>query len=310
MKIGTRGSALAMAQATWVQGALRERHEGLDVQIQIISTKGDRVQDRPLHQVGGTGLFTRKIERSLLDGEVDVAVHSLKDLPAQMRPGLALAAVPEREDARDVLICPDGHSLDTLPHGACVATGALRRRVQLLQRRPDLKLVGIRGNLDTRLRKVREHDDLDATLVGAAGLSRMGWLDRATEFLAPERFIPAGGQGALGIQIRADDEATRAVVATLTHAPTERAARAERAFLHRLEAGCQVPVAVHARLDGDVLVVDGLVSSLDASRVVQDTVSGDPADAAGLGDRLADAVLVAGGKEILDGLRAELEENP
>ena len=299
-----------MAQATWVQGALRDRHPGLDVEICIISTRGDRVQDRPLHQVGGTGLFTREIERALLEGEVDVAVHSLKDLPAQMRPGLALAAVPRREDARDVLICPDGHSLDTLPRGACVATGALRRRVQLLKLRPDLKLVGIRGNLDTRLRKVREQDDLDATLVGAAGLSRMGWLGRATEFLAPERFIPAGGQGALGIQIRDADEVTRAIVAPLTHGPTERAAAAERTFLHRLGAGCQVPVAVHARLDGDRFVVDGLVSSLDARRVVQDAVSGDPADAEALGDRLADAVLSAGGKEILDGLRAELEENP
>lgn len=310
LTIGTRGSPLAMAQATWVQAALRELHPDLDVEIQIISTKGDRVQDRPLHQVGGTGLFTREIERALLDGEVDVAVHSLKDLPAQMRPGLALAAVPRREDPRDVLICPAGYTLDTLPQGACVATGALRRRVQLLQMRPDLKLVGIRGNLDTRLRKVREQPDIDATLVGAAGLSRMGWLDRGTEFLAPGRFIPAGGQGALGIQARADDEETRARVSALTHPPTERAAAAERAFLHRLEAGCQVPVAVHARFEGETLHVDGLVSSLDASRVIQNSTSGDPADAEQLGDRLALAILAAGGDEVLEDLKILTEENP
>jgi len=308
LKIGTRGSPLAMAQATWVEAALRDRHPNLQIEIRIISTKGDRVQDRPLHQVGGTGLFTREIERALLDGEVDVAVHSLKDLPAEMRQGLALAAVPQREDPRDVLICPAGHTLDTLPHGACVATGALRRRVQLLQLRPDLKLVGIRGNLDTRLRKVRELPELDATMVGAAGLSRMGWLDRATEFLAPRRFIPAGGQGGLGIQIRADDETTRERVAILNHAPTERATAAERAFLQRLEAGCQVPVAVHARFDGATLEVDGLVSSLDATQVIQDSISGDPADAEQLGDRLAGAILAAGGDEVLEGLKVLDEE--
>ena len=309
LKIGTRGSPLAMAQATWVAGALRDCHPQLDVQIQIISTKGDRVQDRPLHEVGGTGLFTREIERALLEGEVDVAVHSLKDLPAQMRPGLALAAVPEREDARDVLICPAGHDLDSLPHGACVFTGALRRRVQLHVLRPDLKLVGIRGNLDTRLRKVRELPELDATLVGAAGLSRMGWLERATEFLVPARFIPAGGQGALGIQTRSDDDRTRALVGILTHHETERATAAERAFLARLEAGCQVPVAVHARFDGSTLAVDGLVSSLDATEVLQDSIAGDPADAEDLGNRLAEAILAAGGDVILEGLKAANEEN-
>ncbi len=307
LKIGTRGSPLAMAQATWVQAALRELHPDLDVEIQIISTKGDRVQDRPLHQVGGTGLFTREIERALLEGEVAVAVHSLKDLPAQMRPGLVLAAVPQREDARDVLICPAGHTLDTLPQGACVATGALRRRVQLLKLRPDLKLVGIRGNLDTRLRKVRELPELDATLVGAAGLSRMGWLDRGTEFLAPARFIPAGGQGGLGIQTRLDDDRTRALAAALNHHETERATAAERAFLARLEAGCQVPVAVHARYQGSTLAVDGLVSSLDAAELVQDSIDGEPSDAEELGNQLAETILAAGGREILEGL-AGLEE--
>ncbi len=305
VRLGTRGSPLAMAQATWVAGALRDCHPDLDVQIQVIRTRGDKVQDRPLHQVGGTGLFTREIERALLDGEVDVAVHSLKDLPAQMRPGLALGAVPEREDARDVLICPSGHDLDELPHGACVATGALRRRVQLLDRRPDLELVGMRGNLDTRLRKVHEQPELDATLVGAAGLARMGWLDRATVFLDPDRFIPAGGQGALGIQIREGDERMERIVASLNHGPTERRTAAERAFLARLEAGCQVPVAVHGHLDGDDLVVDGLIGALDADPVLRGQVRGAPADAEALGEALAERLLGAGGDQVLAELRLD-----
>ena len=188
IRIGTRGSALALVQAHGVADTLREQNPGLTVDIEVIKTKGDRVQDRPLHQVGGTGLFTREIERALLDGEVDVAVHSLKDLPARMRAGLALGAVPRREDARDAWICPAGVRLDDLPPGARVATGALRRRVQLLALRPDLVLTEMRGNLDTRLRKVHDLPELDATLVGAAGLSRMGWLDRATALLDPEVF--------------------------------------------------------------------------------------------------------------------------
>jgi hydroxymethylbilane synthase len=305
VRLGTRGSPLAMAQATTVAGQLRDCHPGLDVQIQVIKTRGDQVQDRPLHQVGGTGLFTREIERALIEGEVDVAVHSLKDLPALMRPGLALGAVPEREDARDVLICPDGHGLDELPRGACVATGALRRRVQLLEQRPDLKLTGMRGNLDTRLRKVHELPEIDATLVGAAGLSRMGWLDRATVFLDPERFVPAGGQGALGIQIRAGDERMRRIVEPLNHASTERRTAAERAFLARLEAGCQVPVAVHGRLVDGELVVDGMVGALDADPVLRDRVRGAPGDAEALGEALAERLLAAGGDRVLANLRLD-----
>jgi len=303
IRIGTRGSALALAQANGVADLLRALDPDLAVEIRIIRTKGDHVQDRPLHQVGGTGLFTREIERALLDLEVDVAVHSLKDLPARMRPGLALGAIPHREDPRDAWICPAGHGLDDLPAGACVATGALRRRVQLLHRRPDLTLTGMRGNLDTRLRKVRELPQLDATLVGAAGLSRMGWLDRATTLLDPDEFVPAGGQGALGIQIREDDASVRARVEPLTYAPTERATTAERAFLDRLEAGCQVPVAVHARIVGGDLVADGLVGSLDASSVVRDCIEGSPADAERLGRELADRILGAGGREILENLQ-------
>ena len=303
IRIGTRGSALALVQAHGVADTLREQNPGLTVDIEVIKTKGDRVQDRPLHQVGGTGLFTREIERALLDGEVDVAVHSLKDLPARMRAGLALGAVPRREDARDAWICPAGVRLDDLPPGARVATGALRRRVQLLALRPDLVLTEMRGNLDTRLRKVHDLPELDATLVGAAGLSRMGWLDRATALLDPEVFIPAGGQGALGIQVRESDDDTLQRVAPLTHGPTERATAAERAFLDRLEAGCQVPVAVHGRILDGTLVIDGLVGSLDASTVIRDRIQGDPSRAEELALELADRILDAGGREVLENLQ-------
>lgn len=303
MRIGTRGSALALTQAHGVADMLRAQNPGLIVDIEVIKTTGDQVQDRPLHQVGGTGLFTREIERAVRDGAVDVAVHSLKDLPSRMRAGLTLGAVPHREDPRDAWICPTGASLHDLPHGACVATGALRRRVQLLALRPDLTLVGMRGNLDTRLRKVRELPELDATLVGAAGLSRMGWLDRATALLDPEVFIPAGGQGALGIQVRENDTATLDLVAPLTHGPTERATAAERAFLDRLEAGCQVPVAAHGRIVDGVLVTDGLVGSLDASTVIRDRIQGDPSRAEELGLELANRILEAGGREVLQALQ-------
>ncbi len=305
LRIGTRGSALAMAQATWTQGALRELHPDLEVRIQVISTVGDRVQDRPLHLVGGAGLFTREIERALLEGEVDVAVHSLKDLPAEMRPGLVLAAVPEREDPRDALICPAGHTLDDLPHGATLATGALRRRAQLRFLRPDLELTGIRGNLDTRLRKVRELPELDATMVAAAGLSRMGWLDRAVELLDVERFVPAGGQAALGIQVREDDGRTRDRVTPLTHSPTERATAAERAFLGRLGAGCHVPVAAHGRLVNGELGLDGVIAALSGAPLLRDRAVGPTEDAEAIGAQLAQRLLDAGGDEILRSL-AEL----
>ncbi len=296
--IGTRGSALAMAQAHLVEHALVRRNPGMQIDIRIIKTKGDRVQNKPLHQVGGAGLFTRELERALLTEKIDVAVHSLKDLPAVMRPGLALSAVPQREDPRDVLVSASGQKLADLPQGACVATGALRRRVQLLKLRPDLKLVDMRGNLDTRLRKVHDLPDVDATMLAAAGLSRMGWLDRATEFFDTETFIPAGGQAAIGLQIREDDYEAEQLVAQLDHRPTRIAVDAERAFLARLEAGCQIPVAVHARLQDDQLTVDGMFAGVDGDPRFEDRVAGPATDAVALGESLANRILAAGGREL------------
>lgn len=296
--IGTRGSALAMAQANLVEHALVRHNPGMQIDIRIIKTKGDRVQNKPLHEVGGAGLFTRELEKALLDEKIDVAVHSLKDLPATMRPGLSLAAVPQREDPRDVLISASGKKLADLPQGACVATGALRRRVQLLKLRPDLKLVDMRGNLDTRLRKVRELPELDATMLAAAGLSRMGWLDRVTEFFDTETFIPSGGQAAIGLQIREGDYEAEQLVAPLNHTATRTRVDAERAFLAVLEAGCQIPVAVHARLDGDQLTVDGMFAGVEGDPLYQDRVSGPAEDAVALGEALAHRILDAGGREL------------
>lgn len=306
VRIGTRGSALAMAQATAVQQALMDAHPGIEFMLRAIKTRGDRNQDKPLHQLGNVGLFTREIEQALLDGKADVAVHSLKDLPAEMRPGLELAAVPQREDARDVLICPAGHTLAELPEGATVATGALRRRATLRHLRPDLELAPMRGNLETRLRKVVQQDDLDATLVGAAGLARMGWLERATEFIDPQVMIPAGGQGAIGLQIRAGDDTIYDLVDSLNHEASELATAAERAFLARLGAGCQVPVAVYATMDGDRLVCDGMVAGLDGTPMLRDHLDGDAEQAEELGRALAERLLAAGAQPVLDALAGDL----
>jgi len=302
VRIGTRGSALAMAQATSVQQALLDAYPGIEFLLRVIKTHGDKVQDRPLHEVGSTGLFTREIERALLERKIDIAVHSAKDLPAAMRPGLELAAVPERADARDALYCPAGHTLAELPEGATLATGALRRRSVLRSLRPDLQLVGMRGNLETRLRKTREDDGIDATLVGAAGLQRMGWLEQATELIDPDAMIPAGGQGALGIQIREDDDRIYDLVDPLNHDATERAVAAERAFLLRLEAGCQVPVACHAVVDGGRLTCDGMVAGLDGTPMLRDHIEGDAEDDEHLGRELADKLLAAGARAVLDAL--------
>ncbi len=302
VRIGTRGSALAMAQATEVQQALLDAHPGIEFMLRAIKTRGDRDRDRPLHQLGSVGLFTREIEQALLDGRIDMAVHSLKDLPAEMRPGLVLAVVPARIDARDALVCPAGHTLAELPRGATVATGALRRRALLRHLRPDLQLVGIRGNLDTRLRKVRQDAGIDATLVGATGLVRMGWTEHATELVDPSVLIPAGGSGAIGVEIRADDENLYEMLDPLYHEPTDLAVSAERAFLEELGAGCQVPVAVHGTVDGKRITVEGMVAGIDGDPMLRDRVESETASPEDLGRALAGKLLEAGAQRVLDEL--------
>lgn len=285
--IASRGSQLALWQARWVQQRLSESR------IEIIRTTGDRITDVPLARIGGKGLFTKEIEDALLAGRAHLAVHSLKDLPTELPPGLVLAAIPEREDPRDA-IC--GACLDDLPAGARVGTSSLRRAAQLRAMRPDLMIESLRGNLDTRLRKLAE-GQYRAIVLAAAGLKRMGWQDRIAEILPPEVMCPAVGQGALAIETRQQDAG---LVAVLEHAPTRAAVTAERALLGALGGGCQVPIGAHARVnDGRVHMV-AMVAAADGSRMVRGEREGNAADAALLGAELAADLRARGAREILE----------
>lgn len=314
LTLGTRGSRLALAQSEMIAARLRELHPGLEVGLQIISTKGDRVLDVALSAVGDKGLFVKELEQALLAHEVDLCVHSCKDLPSLVPAGLTLAAFPERADHRDVLVTPGtaGGGLDGLRHGAVVGTSSLRRAAQLRAVRPDLDLRDVRGNVDTRLRKLAE-GQYEALVLAAAGLDRLGLVgaggrlesDGAEFVAAPiavELMLPAVAQGTLAIECRADDAATLALLAALDHAPTRAAALAERAFLRRLEGGCQVPIAAHATLDGAALALRGLVGSLDGAMVVRGERSGAAADADALGTALAEELIAHGAGEILAAL--------
>lgn len=297
--LGTRGSRLAVWQAEWVQARLAEVAPHVTVTLQRIKTTGDKVLDTPLAAIGGKGLFVKEIEEALLRGEIDLAVHSMKDVPTVLPAGLELLCIPEREDPRDALISRDGRSFDQLAMGARVGTASLRRQAQLLHRRPDLRVEVLRGNLDTRLRRV--HDGrFDAIIVAAAGLRRMGWAHEVTEYLAPEISLPAIGQGALGIEGRVDDTFVAGLLARLEDPPTRVTVLAERAVLARLEGGCQVPIAAHATLKGDRLVLEGLIASVDGSRLIRDRVDGPAGEARALGRQLAERLLDQGGDRILD----------
>jgi hydroxymethylbilane synthase len=296
--LGTRGSTLAMQQSEWVQARLQELDPDVTVSLQRIHTSGDKILDVPLAKVGGKGLFVKEIEDALLRGEIDLAVHSMKDVPALLPQSLEILCVPMREDPRDALISRDGRGFADLKAGAKIGTSSLRRQAQLLARRPDLQIVMLRGNLDTRLRKLRE-GLFDAIVLAAAGLNRLRWAEHVTEYLPPDISLPAIGQGALAIEGRRDDAQVRTLVGKLAHAPTWATVRAERALLHRLEGGCQVPIAGHAVLEGDQLRLDGLVASIDGARVVRDHVRGPAADPELLGVRLAERLLEQGGDVIL-----------
>ena len=298
VRIGTRGSALALRQAELVAEGLRRHWPDLGVELVPIKTSGDRFAQVTLAEVGGKGLFVKEIEEALLDGRVELAVHSLKDLPGLLTEGLALAAFPEREDPRDVLITREGGRLDTLPSGARVGTGSPRRRVQLLARRPDLKVEPIRGNLDTRLRKLQE-TPYDAIVLARAGLLRLGLEPEHASLLSPEEMLPAVGQGVLAVQARAGDAATRELLAPLDHAPTRTAALAERALLARLGGNCYVALAALARLEGDRLRLDALLASPDGGRILREPLTGSPEAPEALGTALAERLLAAGGAEIL-----------
>ncbi len=296
--IGTRGSALAMWQARWVADGLTSARPDLRLRIEKIKTGGDVANQAPFWQIGGGGLFVRELERALLDGRIDLAVHSMKDLPSATEAGLVVAAVPERQDPRDVVVSRHGLPLSALPVGARVGTSSSRRRAQLLAYRRDLEIVPLRGNLDTRLRK-SEADDLDAVVLAAAGLGRLGFLDRVAEFLSPEVCLPAVGQGALAVQAREGDREVSAVLARLEHPPTRAATEAERAFMRALGGGCQVPMAALCRPHDDGLVMDALVASADGTRVIRGREIGDVGDPAGLGERVARQLEAQGAAELL-----------
>jgi len=298
LRIGTRASQLALWQANWTKSELERRYPGIVVELVKIKTIGDKILDVPLAQVGGKGLFVKEIEEAMLRGEIDLAVHSMKDVPTEFPEGLGLVVTTEREDPRDAFIS-DGVRFSDLRHGARIGTSALRRQAQLLAARPDLEMVIIRGNVETRIRKLKE-DNLDAVILAAAGLNRLGFTDVVTELLDTDFSIPAIGQGALGLECRLDDQATIEAISFLNHAPTAAAVAAERALLKRCEGGCQVPIAAHGTVSGTTLSLVGFIAAVNGSRSVKDSITGPADDAQQLGSALADRLLAAGGKQILE----------
>ena len=295
--IASRGSQLALWQARWVEARLGEL--GREARIEIIKTTGDKITDVPLAKVGTKGLFTKEIEEALLDGSADLAVHSLKDLPTELPDGLVLAAVPEREDPRDAIA---GKRLNELPPGARVGTSSLRRSAQLRKLRPDLAIESVRGNVDTRLRKLDE-GQYDAIVLAAAGLKRLGWGSRIAELLDADRMCCAAGQGALAIETRASGAGFEAVQA-LDHAPTHAAVAAERGLLGSLGGGCQVPIGAYATVEGDRLRMSAIVASPDGSEIVRGEREGAAAEAAAIGRALGAELLARGARRILDAVYA------
>jgi hydroxymethylbilane synthase len=334
--IGTRGSKLALWQAEWIKSELQKLYPGLEVELNKIKTTGDKILDVPLAKVGGKGLFVKEIEEALFKNEADIAVHSMKDVPTDFPEGLHLPVITKREDPRDAFITTVRlpltkggirggiKSFRDLPHGATIGTSSLRRSCQLLNIRPDLKIEQLRGNLDTRLRKLDE-GQFDAIILAAAGVKRLGLSEKITEMLPPEVSLPAVGQGAVGIECRTDDEPINNLIKPLNHNGTSVCVKAERTFLRRLEGGCQVPIAGYARVvdsnelrvtsnkSGNrasinsslvtrhsLLIMDGLVGSISGDRIIRCHIEGNPEDAESLGIKLAEDILARGGKEILD----------
>jgi hydroxymethylbilane synthase len=297
IRIGTRGSKLALAQSQWVRRKIEEKRAEWRVEIIPLATMGDRLLNLPLTAATGKGVFVKEIEEALLRGEIDLAVHSLKDLPTEFPPGLALAAIPERENPFDVLISRAGLGLKELPAGAQIGTGSFRRQAQLLHCRPDLTFVPIRGNVDTRLKKL-DTGDMDGLVMAEAGLRRLGWEGRVTEILPPEVCVSAAGQGAIGIEGR-EGEALISEASFLNHAPTAAEVAAERAFLKRLGGGCQTPIGALARVDGDDLRMIGVVADRTGTRLFRGEISGTRDRGEGLGEALAERLLDRGAGDLL-----------
>jgi len=308
LKIGSRGSDLALWQTNFVKKKLEDAYPALSFEVKIITTTGDQMLDTALSKIGDKGLFTRQIENALLNGEIDLAVHSLKDLQTAQPVGLTIGAVLERETPNDVLLSSRYNSIDELPKGARVATGSLRRKSQLLHYRSDLSITEIRGNVPTRIRKLDE-SELDGMILAYAGVHRLGLDSRIRQVIPFGIMLPAVGQGAMAVEIRADDAKVREIVSVLDDPETRNCVTAERAFLRRLEGGCQVPIGAMARVEGDRIYLEGVVGSLDGDKNLRDGITGDIADADALGTRLAEQMLEKGAAEILEEGRRTVE-NP
>jgi hydroxymethylbilane synthase len=305
--VGSRKSKLALTQTNWVIQQLKNLGAPFEFEVKVIVTKGDRILDVTLSKVGGKGLFVKEIEQAMLDKEIDMAVHSMKDMPAVLPEGLMIGSIPEREDHRDVLISKGHVPLEELPAGAKIGTSSLRRSAQLLVERPDLEIKWIRGNIDTRLAKL-ETDEYDAIILAAAGLFRMGWAkDVISQFLSTEICVPAVGQGALSIECREEDQELREWLNKFTDETTDLAVRAERSFLNKMEGGCQVPIAGYAFInDEKEIVLTVLVSSPDGSIIYKEEVKG--TDPESLGAQAADLLIERGAKQLIDQVKAELDK--
>ncbi len=299
--IGSRGSQLALWQANWVKSELERLHDNVDIDIRIIATSGDIIQDVPLAKIGGKGLFVKEIEEALLANEIDLAVHSMKDVPMELPTELGISVITKRENPLDALISKNGEKLADLPQGATIGTSSLRRSSQLLKYRGDFKIHPLRGNVDTRLRKVEE-GKYDAILLASAGLNRLGWANRITEEISHDILLPAMGQGALGIETRRDDTMIYDFISTLNHEQTHYAVSAERSLVGRLDGGCQVPIGAYARIEKGLITLKGLVASLDGEVIYKLENVGPVDDAINIGQELGAQLLKMGANEILEKL--------
>jgi hydroxymethylbilane synthase len=308
LKIGTRGSQLALWQANWVKTALGAENPSLSIELEIIKTTGDKILDVPLAKVGGKGLFVKEIEEALLNGKIDLAVHSMKDMPAQIPKGLCIGAIPLREIPQDVLISKNNRRFSELPSGAIIGTGSLRRKAQLLFARPDLVVAPLRGNIDTRLKKL-ETENLDAIILAGAGVKRLGFENRITQYMDENIMLPAVGQGALCIEIRQNDLWVGPVVAVLEDPKTRTVIVGERAFSNRLEGGCQVPIAAHGKIDKNIFTLSGLVAAVDGKTLIKETLQGPENSSDMTGVKLAERLISMGAKTIIDNLKADLNLN-
>ncbi|MCH8538077.1 MAG: hydroxymethylbilane synthase [Alkalimonas sp.] len=304
IRIATRKSALALWQAYYVKAELERHHAGIQVELVPMSTQGDKILDTPLAKIGGKGLFVKELEAALLDGRADIAVHSMKDVPVAFPDGLMLPTICPREDPRDAFVSNQYKALSELPAGAVVGTSSLRRQCQLKAQRPDLQIRDLRGNVNTRLAKL-DQGDFDAIILAAAGLLRLDFASRIASLLEPETSLPANGQGAVGIECRADDSKTQQLLAALHHQDTADRVLAERAMNRRLQGGCQVPIGAYAVLDGDALWLRGLVGSLDGSQILQAQAKAPRTQAESLGIEVAEQLLAQGAASLLEAAYAE-----